>query len=141
MITDQILSMSGQPLALWNYEKYEALSMLRDVMSTIVYEIMEEHTSLQHRSELSEDARRDYMDLRKAVYACQKWYDDVWDEELTRYSGHGVTPPAKAREYVDDVHVTTKNAAILADTLLRREEDKRYDLKQYMRDTFVLSPK
>ena len=139
--TDTIYIRAGQTLALWKYEKYEALNILRDTMSTIVYNIMEEHTTLVHRSELGKEPRKKWMDIRKGVYACQKWYDDVWDEELTRYPGHGVTSPIKAREYVDNVHITAKNAKIFADILVRREEDKRYDLIQYMRDTFILSPK
>ena len=31
-----------------------------------------------------------------------------------------------------NVNVTAKNAAILAPILTRREEDKKYDLKEYM---------
>jgi len=59
------------------------------------------------------------MEARKSVYACQTWY-----EEMTYYPGHGVTLPAKAREYVDRICVTPQNAGILADVLCRREEDK-----------------
>lgn len=43
---------------------------------------------------------------------------------MTYYPGHGVTLPAKAREYVDRICVTPQNAGILADVLCRREEDK-----------------
>lgn len=139
--TDEIYIRAGDPMALWQYEKYEALDKLRDAMSTIVYEIMEEHVKMIRRAELGKDPRRAYMEVRKSVYACQKWYEDVWDEEMTYYPGHGVTTPAKAREYVDNIHITVKNAGILADVLRRREEDKRYDFKQYMRDTFLLTSK
>lgn len=139
--TDEIYIRAGEPLTLWQYEKYEALDKLRDAMSTIVYEIMEEHVKPIRRTELGENPRLDYMEVRKSVYACQKWYEDVWDEEMTYYPGHEVTTPVKAREYVDNIHITAKNAGILADVLHRREEDKRYDFKQYMRDTFVLTPK
>lgn len=138
--TDRIYIRAGEPMALWQYEKYEALNKLRDVMSTIVYEIMEEHVLPIRRAELGEDPRQHYMEVRKSVYACQTWYEDVWDEEMTYYPGHGVTTPVKGREYIDCICVNFKNAGILADVLCRREEDKRYDLKQYMRDTFVLTP-
>lgn len=56
------------------------------------------------------------MKVRKNVYACQKWYEDVWDEELTYYPGHNVTTPKQSREYVDNVQVNSKNAYLLADT-------------------------
>ena len=47
--------------------------------------------------------------------------------------GHGVTTPQQSRMYVDKVRVNIKNAKILADVLVRREEDKCYDLKEYIR--------
>lgn len=139
--TDEIYIRADEPLALWQYEKYEALDKLRDVMSTIVYEIMEEHVKPIRRAELGKNPRLDYMNVRKSVYGCQKWYEDVWDEEMTYYPGHGITTPIRAREYVDNICITAKNAGILADVLCRRGEDKRYDLKQYMRKTFMLTPK
>lgn len=139
--SDNIYIRVGNPMALWHYKKQEALNILRDVMSTIVYEIIEEHVKPIQRLELRKNPGLSYMEVRKSVYACQKWYEDVWDEEMTYYPGHGVTTPAKAREYVDNIHVTVKNAAVLADVLRRREEDKKNDFKQYMRDTFVLTPK
>lgn len=78
------------------------------------------------------------MEVRKAVYNCQKWHRDVWEEELICYSGHGVTTPLQARSFGDDVKVTSKNAAIFADMLVRREEDKKYDLKEYLRRNIKL---
>lgn len=138
--TNKIWIRAGEPMALWQYEKQEALGKLRDAMSTIVYEIMEEHVKPICRRELGKNPRLDYMEIRKSVYACQTWYENVWDEEMTYYPGHGVTLPAKAWEYVDHIHVTLQNAGILSDVLCRREEDKQYDLKQYMRDTFLLAP-
>ena len=97
-------------------ERITFAANLRDVMSTIVYDIVEEYVAPVKRSELKADCYRDFMEQRKAVYECQKWYDDVWDEELTYYPGNGVTTPQKAREYVDGVEVNTKNAYVLADS-------------------------
>lgn len=139
--TKDIYIRAGEPMPLWKYEKQEALDMLRDAMSTIVYGIMEEHTETVRRAAFGENPRRDYMEIRKAVYACQEWYEDVWEEELTHYPGHGVTEPSRAREYIDRVHVTAENAGILAEVLCRREEDKRYDLIRYLRDTLELAQK
>lgn len=128
----------GEPINLAMYEKYEAMLVLRDKMVTIIWDIMEEHTIPQKRKELGENPRRAYMEVRKAVYNCQKWHRDVWEEELICYSGHGVTTPLQARSFVDDVKVTSKNAAIFADMLVRREEDKKYDLKEYLRRNIKL---
>lgn len=137
--TREIFIRAGEPMNLGIYEKEDALAYLRDVMSTIVYDIVEEHVAPIKRSELKEDCYRDFLEQRKAVYECQKWYDDVWDEELTYYPGHGVTTPQKAREYVDGVEVNTQNAYVLADTLVRREEDIWHDLKRYLRENLELS--
>ena len=136
--SDKIYVRAGTPINLAQYDKYEAMTVLRDEMSTIVYQIMEEHTVPVKRSDLGDDPRVAFMEERKNVYECQKWHGDVWDEELTCYPGHGVITPEQAREYVDKVQVNLKNAKILADVLVRREEDKRYDLKEYLRKNVKL---
>ncbi|MGN0427145.1 MAG: hypothetical protein ACI4F0_05025, partial [Agathobacter sp.] len=79
--TREVFIRAGEPMNLGVYEKEDALAYLRDVMSTIVYDIVEEHTAPVKRSELKAECYRDFLELRKAVYECQKWYDDVWDEE------------------------------------------------------------
>lgn len=110
------------------------MNVLRDVMSTIVYEIIESHVPPVKRAELSSDPRLDWLEVRKQVYDCQKWSEDVWEEEVTYYPGHGVTTPKQAREFVDKVKVDSRNAYIFADMLVRREEDKKYDLISYLRE-------
>lgn len=127
----------GEPMNIGKYEKNEGLAILRDEMSTLVYDILEEHTDIVKRNEL-QITRLDWMEKRKKVYESQKWYADVWDEEVTYYPGHGVTTPQKAREYVDLVNVTDKNAWIFADTLVRRAEDKKYNLIEYLRKNYIL---
>ena len=121
------------------YEKYEAMQVLRDKMAAVVWNIMEEHTRPQKRAELGSRPREKYMEVRKEVYNCQKWHRDVWEEEAIYYPGHGVTPPPQARMFVDHVKVTSKNAAIFADMLVRREEDKKYELKEYLRRNIKLT--
>lgn len=122
--SDRIYVRARDPINLAQYEKYEALAILRDEMSTIVYQIMEDHTAPVKRSDLGTDPRSVFMEERRRMYECQKWHEDVWDEEFSCYSGHGVTATQQAREYVDKVQVNLKNAKILADVLVRREEDR-----------------
>lgn len=131
---DKIYVRAGEPMDLSGYEKHEALDILRDEMSTLVYQIMEQHVSCVKRASLPADARLDFLETRKRVYECQKWHSDVWDEEVTYYPGHGVTTPKQAREFVDDVNISHNNAYVFADMLVRREEDVRYDLKKYLRE-------
>lgn len=78
--------------------------------------------------------------MRKNVYGCYKWYADVWDEELTYYPGYHVTTPKQSREYVDHIQPDHRNAFILADTLVRRAEDRKYDLARYLRNHLELCP-
>lgn len=135
--TKEIFVRAGEPMNLGRWEKEEALARLRDAMATIVWDIMEEHRVLVKRAEM-ENPREQFLEERKNVYACQKWYEDVWDEELTYYPGHGVTTPQQAREYVDKVKVDAGNAWVMAETLVRRDEDMRYDLKRYLREKLEL---
>lgn len=133
----EIFVRAGEPMNLSIWEKDEALTRLRDAMATIVWDIMEEHGGRLVRKELC-NPRGMFLEERKNVYACQKWYADVWDEELTYYPGHGVTTPRRAREYVDKVRVTGENAWVMADALVRRDEDKQWDLKRYLRERLEL---
>ena len=126
---------AGQPMDLAQYDKYTAMDILRDEMSTLVYKIMEDHVEPIKRSTLSDNPRRDWMEVRRQIYECQKWHSDVWEEEVTYYPGHNVTTPSKAREFVDNAQISGKNAYIFAEMLARREEDKEYDLIAYLRRT------
>lgn len=153
----------GKPIKLYEYEKYEASNILRDEMAFRVYEILLEHTKLIQRKELYNDlferilrvtkqvkgdptraaklkgTLRDlYMEVRKLVYQSQDWHGDVWEEELTVYSGHNVTTPTDAIKYIDNVNVTPENAWILAPVLVRREENEHYNLKKYLKKNMPL---
>lgn len=132
--TDAIYVRVGEPIDLSVYEKYEAMFVLRDVMSTIVFEIIEEHVKPIKRAELPDNSHEWWLEVRKDVYDCQKWSKDVWEEEVTYYPGHGVTTPKKVREFVDMVNVNKNNAYIFSDTLIRREEDKKQDLVKYLQE-------
>lgn len=87
---------------------------------------------LERVSNLTGNARDYYMELRKLIYEYQHWYNDVWEEELTKYSGHGVTTPEEARKYLENVKITPENAAIFAPQLVRYADDQHYDLKKYL---------
>lgn len=137
--SDEIFIRAGEPMDLSDFSKYEALDLLRDEMATLCYRIMEEHTIPVERKELGKDPRMDYLEVRKNIYECYKWYADVWNEELTYYPGHNVITPKRSREYVDNLQINSRNAHILADTLVRREEDLKYDLAEYIRKNLRLS--
>lgn len=68
--SDTIYIRAGEPLDLAQYDKGEALAVLRDEMSTIVWEIMEEHVPPVKRADFSDNAREDWLEIRKQVYDC-----------------------------------------------------------------------
>lgn len=132
--SDTIYVRAGKPLDLSLYEKYEAMNVLRDEMSTMVWDIIEKHVPSIRRKDLPINSRTKWLEIRKQVYECQKWTKDVWEEEVNYYPGHDVTTPKQMREFVDKVNVNSKNAYIFADILVRREEDKKYDLITYLQE-------
>lgn len=137
--SDEIFIRAGEPMDLSIYDKAEALALLRDKMATLCYGIMEDHITLVSRETLGQDPRKDYLEIRKNIYECYKWYEDVWDEELTYYPGHNVTTPKQSREYIDTIRVNSGNAYLLSDILVKREDDLKYDLKRYIRKNLRLS--
>ena len=124
---------AGEPLDLSDMEKREALTILRDSMATLTYELMAKHATVLKRAALGSDPRLDYMDERMHEYLCTKWTRDDWTLEVTIYRDKQLPPtPEQVRASFDNVKITPQNAAILAPVLARREEDKRYDLVKYM---------
>ena len=124
---------AGEPMNLTKLEKKEALDKLRDAMATLTYELMADHATVLHRAELGNDPRTDYMEERKNEYLCTKWTRDDFGMEITIYRDKTLPPtPEQVRASFDNVRITPQNAAILAPILVRREEDKIYDLVEYM---------
>lgn len=163
---DKIYINVDDPVKIADLDKYEGMDVIREKMATIYYDMLIDHRQTAKRTELYEmlrtynnrnvddttsnpyaDLRLEYMELRKRAYEAQTWYDDpslypegkdVWDEELTMYSGHNVTSREEAIKYIDGIKVTKDNAWILAPVLARRAEDKKYDLKDYLRENIEL---
>lgn len=136
--SDNIYIRASEPVDVTSLDVYEGMAVVRDHLATMLFDIISEHTDVVKREDLGNHAREYYMEVRRQVYECQKWYNDVWDEELTVYSGHNHSTPEEVREFVDTVNVTADNAYVLAPILAQREEDKKYDLKLYLRENVKL---
>ncbi len=128
----------GKPLDFTGMNKYEARDLIREKIAEMHYEQIRQHSIPLTREYLDsrKDYHLDYMIARRQEYCHHKWYDDVWDEELTGFIDKNVTSPEEVRASLDNVRVTPQNAHILAPTLARREQDKKYDFKQFMKDTY-----
>ena len=124
---------AGEPMDLVGTEKREALNQLRDAMATLTWELMAEHATVLKRKELGPEPRLDYIDERMREYLVTKWTRDDWAMEVTIYRDRTLPPaPEAVCASFDDVTITSQNAAVLAPFFVRREEDKRYDLVDYM---------
>ena len=123
---------AGKPLALGEMEKAEAVQLLRDVMATLLYEQIEQHTRPIKRADLSDDARHRFMLQRKREYMEVTWTRDVWAEEMDEWKDAVHPLPKDIRATFNQVKLTAQNASIMAPILVRREEDKKYDFIEFM---------
>ena len=131
--SDTIHIMASDPIDMTNMSKEEALELLRDTMATMMYEEIEKYSTPYERSKYYEDIHMQHMESRRKEYLKEKWTRDVWDEELTVYKPKHITTAEEVRASLDNVHIDEKNAYIFAPILARREEDKKYDFKKYMK--------
>ena len=131
--SDTIHIMASDPIDMTNMSKEEALELLRDTMATMMYEEIEKYSTPYERSKYYEDIHMQHMESRRKEYLKEKWTRDVWDEELTVYKPKHITTAEEVRASLDNVHIDKKNAFIFAPILARREEDKKYDFKRYMK--------
>lgn len=126
----------GDPVDVSQMEKDEALSLLRDHLSTLWWNLIESHSEHIQRSSLRYDCRLYYMHERCCEYLKTKWTKDTFDEELTQYIDKRYPPPQEIRASFDKVKITPENAKIFSEILVRREEDKKYDFKTYMHENW-----
>lgn len=127
--------MAADPVDVSTMTKKEALLWLRDQISSLRFEMIAKEPLLK-REELTGDIHEKYMEYRKNTYREVKWTRDVWDEEIMFYKEKGYTTPEEAREYVDNMEITTNNAGIVAPVLVRRLEDKKYNFRNYMHENW-----
>lgn len=131
---------AGHPMRLDLCNKEEAMLRLRDVMSTILWELIEKYAAPLNRMDMPENVHVFWLEARKQVYECQNWYNDVWEEELTTYKGK-IPAPEEVNKFVDHVRVNAANAWVLAPRLVQHEREKQYDLVAYLKKNVRLKNK
>ncbi len=137
--SNKIYIRGGEPINVQNFDIYEGCDIVRDRMATILYHIIEEHTKRADKSEFGPDPRQYWMDLRKSVYECQKWYSANWaEEEVKQYKGHNVVTADEVFKALEGVEITKANAHLVLPVLIEREKEKKYDLIDYLTKTVPL---
>lgn len=130
--SDKIYMNFGDPIDLAKYEdKKEALQDLRDIFATMVYENIEKHSTPYVRPE-GGDIHMDFMEQRRQEYLKNPWTRDVWEEELTRYLDAAERESVSVMESMDQINIDKDNASIMGPILVKRQEQKKYDFKEYM---------
>lgn len=132
----EIHIMASDPIDMTDMDKETALSELRDTMATMMFEEIERFSVPYNREEHSGDIHLEHMESRRREYLKEKWTRDVWDEELTTYQPKNITTPQEVRATYDSIELTKANLPILLPELERREEDKKYDFKVYMKQNW-----
>ena len=128
---------AGRPIRLDLYEKEEARTLLRDAMATIIWKLMEDYAVPLKRMDIPGDLHTFWMEVRKQVYECQDWYNDVWEEELTTYKGK-ISSPEEVNKFVDKVQINEVNAWVLAPRLVQRQREQQCDLIAFLKKNVML---
>lgn len=135
--SDAIYMKYGEPIDMCSYEnKDEAIQLLRDKFSTMVYENMESHASSLVRRNLTGDIRMKFMEERRKEYLKNSWTRDVWEEELTVYKDKKCPTPEDVRKTLLPIQINANNAKWLLPILQVAQEDLKYDFKTYMQRTW-----
>ena len=74
----------------------------------------------------------DFMEQRRQEYLKNPWTRDVWEEELTRYLDAEERESVSVMESMDQINIDKDNASIMGPILVKRQEQKKYDFKEYM---------
>lgn len=129
---DKIYIRVGNPLNLSCMDKKEALTTLRNELGTMMYNQIEKYSTPIKRAELPDDAREQFMEERKNEYLRVKWSKDVWDEELTIYKDKDVPSADDIMGSLSEVKIDSNNFMVMAPTLIKHYQNKKYDFKDYM---------
>ena len=88
---DHIYSKVGEPFDICNYEKQNGLDMLRDLMATLKYELMENHSRIS-RSEFGDAKKYWARELNELVNSMLPFYDFEIENNSQYIDKNEVTP-------------------------------------------------
>jgi hypothetical protein len=135
---DEIYIRFANPISFTGKDKTASLQELRDIFATMYYEQIFKYSGMTKRDSLNKlgDIHIWWMEQRLQEYLKVNWTRDMWDEELIGYIDKTITEASEVRASFDNIHITTKNAWIMAPILHRRQEDLKYDLLSYLKENW-----
>ena len=159
-----VLVAAGEPIDVSNKDKKELLTELRDNLATLRFNLsrmtIEQAKELNNkiltpeefkqlnpelkielkRRSLYGDIHLKHMIKRKKIYQEVKWnYGEAFDEEIMHYKDKNIDEFDDVYSFIDNVDLESKNATvnyILGPILRKRLENKKYDIKEYMKKNF-----
>ena len=136
--SDTIYMNYGEPMNLSMYDtKQEAIQVLADVLSTMVWANIENHSTRFTRANLTGDIHMTFMEERRQEYLKSSWTRDVWEEELTVYKDKEHPSPEDVRKSFANVKLTRLNYKCTAPIMTELEREIRYDFKEYMHQNWM----
>ena len=126
----------GEPLDFKDLTCKEALTLLRDSLATMNWIQMEKYGTKLKRDELGYDPRLDFLEHQRKLYATAPWTYDNFDVEVCMYKPSEITYPEDVNKSMMNVELTDKNAHLIAPYIKEYAKDKKYDLRQYMHETW-----
>ncbi|MBQ6284822.1 MAG: 1-acyl-sn-glycerol-3-phosphate acyltransferase [Bacilli bacterium] len=159
-----VLIAASDPIDFNGYEKKEALIKLRDEIASLRFNLsrvslsdarslngivldpeeflfLSDNLNIQcKREDLVGDLHQKHMEERKKIYSEVTWHSsECWDEEIMSYHEKGVDNSSEVYSFLDKIDYNEKNGdviRILAPLLVDREEQKKYDIKLYMKQNW-----
>lgn len=126
----------GKPLSLYNYDKDKGIQILRDSLSTILYEQIEKYSTPFLREKVKGDVHFDYMDQRMFEYSKGNFRSNYcWDDELFTYKAGDVDLEDVWKD-IDKVKIDKNNIGIFYELLIELNRRKKYDFRNYMNENY-----
>ncbi len=133
----KIWVIAGEPIDFSAMDKEEAMSTLRDALSTLRFKICEKVYEPLKRAEMTGDLHMQHLDDRWNTYMEANWHEPNWDEEIMTYRRQGFTPPEEVRAELSKAVITKHNAKLLSPIITRRQYDMDYDVKTYIKKRWI----
>ena len=142
--SDTIYMNVGEPLNLAQYsDKKEALLTLREAWAKLIEENIRRHSTPIKRASLTDDFHQEFLEMRRQEYLKSKWHDNgsietwdnIWNEELTRYLDKDDRAMEEVYETLSHIHLGKDNLDVMAPflkELMEQKKTKQLSLKKYM---------